>query len=169
MAHGLRKGDGGAHLNTLHPPGGNGSSTWFQDDDWLDFNMRQNGHQAEYTGRYNKTHSDYERIPAKPVIDGYLKPYLYILNESGVVTCLKEENGEVVWQERIGATFSASAVKAENHIYFLSDEGETTIIEAGPVFKVIARNVLCEKCQASIAISHGSVFIRSVTSLSCIH
>jgi hypothetical protein len=58
---------------------------------------------------------------------------------------------------------------AENHIYFLSDEGETTVIETGPIFKVIARNVLGEKCQASIAISHGSVFIRSVTSLFCIH
>jgi len=99
----------------------------------------------------------------------YLKPYLYVLNESGVVTCLKEENGEVVWQERIGGTFSASPVAAENHIYFLSDEGETTVIETGPIFKVIARNVLGEKCQASIAISHGSVFIRSVTSLFCIH
>ncbi len=70
MAGGLRKGDGGAHLITLHPAGGNGSSTWFHDDDWLDFNMRQNGHQAEYTGRYNKTHADYERTPVKPVIDG---------------------------------------------------------------------------------------------------
>ena len=33
MARGLRAGDGGAHLMTFHPPGGNGSSTWFHDDD----------------------------------------------------------------------------------------------------------------------------------------
>lgn len=70
MAQGLRRGDGGAHLMTLHPPGGNGSSTWFHDDDWLDFNMRQNGHVAEFTGRYDKTREDYDRTPAKPVIDG---------------------------------------------------------------------------------------------------
>ena len=55
MARGLRKGDGGAHLMTFHPPGGNGSSTWFHNDDWLDFNMRQNGHVAEFTGRYDQT------------------------------------------------------------------------------------------------------------------
>ena len=54
MARGLRKGDGGAHLMTFHPTGGNGSSTWFHNDDWLDFNMRQNGHVAEFTGRYDK-------------------------------------------------------------------------------------------------------------------
>ena len=70
MARGLRRGDGGAHLMTFHPPGGNGSSTWFHDDDWLDFNMRQNGHVAEFTGRYDNTRKDYDRTPVKPVIDG---------------------------------------------------------------------------------------------------
>ena len=70
MAKGLRKGDGGSHLMTLHPPGGNGSSSWFHNDDWLDFNMRQNGHQPEFTGRYDKTAEDYNRTPIKPVIDG---------------------------------------------------------------------------------------------------
>lgn len=70
MARGLRKGDGGSHLMTFHPPGGNGSSTWFHDDTWLDFNMRQNGHTAEFTGRYDNTRKDYDRMPAKPVLDG---------------------------------------------------------------------------------------------------
>lgn len=70
MARGVKKGDGGAHLMTLHPPGGNGSSTWFHNDDWLDFNMRQNGHVAEFTGRYDKTREDYDRTPIKPVLDG---------------------------------------------------------------------------------------------------
>jgi len=70
MAKGLRRGDGGAHLMTFHPPGGNGSSTWFHDDDWLDFNMRQNGHVAEFTGRYDNTRKDYDRTPIKPVLDG---------------------------------------------------------------------------------------------------
>jgi len=70
MAKGLRKGDGGTHLMTLHPPGGNGSSTWFHNDGWLDFNMRQNGHVPEFTGRYDKTRADYDRTPTKPVLDG---------------------------------------------------------------------------------------------------
>ncbi len=70
MAQGIRKGDGGAHLITLHPPGGSGSSRWFHDETWLDFNMRQNGHVAEFTGRYDATREDYGRKPAKPVLDG---------------------------------------------------------------------------------------------------
>ncbi|MFO0959208.1 MAG: DUF4038 domain-containing protein [Isosphaeraceae bacterium] len=70
MARGLRKGDGGRHLITFHPPGANGSSTWFHDEDWLDFNMRQNGHANEFSGRYSKTRDDHDRRPARPVIDG---------------------------------------------------------------------------------------------------
>jgi hypothetical protein len=70
MARGLRQGDGGAHLITFHPPGGRGSAAWFHTEDWLDFNMRQNGHVAEFTGRYDQTRADYDRAPVKPVVDG---------------------------------------------------------------------------------------------------
>lgn len=70
MARGLRRGDGGAHLTTFHPPGGAGSAQWFHAEDWLDFNMRQNGHVAEFTGRYDATRADYDRTPIKPVLDG---------------------------------------------------------------------------------------------------
>ncbi len=70
MARGLRRGDGGAHLQTFHPPGGQGSSTWWHNDDWLDFNMRQNGHVAEFNGHYDNTRKDYDRTPVKPVLDG---------------------------------------------------------------------------------------------------
>jgi hypothetical protein len=70
MARGLRKGDGGAHLMTYHPPGGASSSEHFHGEAWLDFNMRQNGHSAEFTGRYDQTRVDYARTPVKPVLDG---------------------------------------------------------------------------------------------------
>ncbi len=70
MARGLRKGDGGAHLITFHPTGGQGSAAVFHDEEWLDFNMRQNGHAPEFTGRYDQTRVDYDRTPPKPVLDG---------------------------------------------------------------------------------------------------
>jgi hypothetical protein len=70
MARGLRKGDGGSHLITFHPRGGEGSSQYFHSEDWLDFKMRQNGHVAEFTGRYDKTKADYDLQPVKPILDG---------------------------------------------------------------------------------------------------
>jgi hypothetical protein len=69
MAEGLRAGDGGTHLITFHPPGHKGSAQWFHDDTWLDFNLRQNGHGVTYEA-YAQTLADYQRLPAKPVIDG---------------------------------------------------------------------------------------------------
>lgn len=70
MARGLRSGDGGAHLITFHPQGGQGSAQYFHEEDWLDFNMRQNGHNQRFTGVYENTSKDYERTPIKPVLDG---------------------------------------------------------------------------------------------------
>jgi hypothetical protein len=70
MALGIREGDGGSHLITYHPTGGQGSSQFFHNETWLDFNMRQNGHSQSYTERYYMTYEDYKMEPAKPVIDG---------------------------------------------------------------------------------------------------
>ena len=70
MALGLRRGDGGAHLITFHPRGGGGSAEIFHTEKWLDFNMRQNGHVAEFNPRYASTRTDYDLEPAKPVLDG---------------------------------------------------------------------------------------------------
>lgn len=70
MAEGIRKGDQGAHLITFHPQGGRGSAEFFHGEEWLSFNMRQNGHYPNYTGVYENTYADYQRKPVKPVIDG---------------------------------------------------------------------------------------------------
>lgn len=70
LAKGLRQGDGGRHLITFHPTGGSGSAEAFHAEPWLDFNMRQNGHSIEFTGRYDKTRHDYDRTPTKPILDG---------------------------------------------------------------------------------------------------
>ena len=70
MARGLAKGDGGKHLMTYHPQGALSSSKWFHKDEWLSFNMRQNGHDIIYTGRYDQTRLDYNLKPIKPVLDG---------------------------------------------------------------------------------------------------
>lgn len=70
MARGLAAGDGGRHLMTFHPRGGGGSSEYFHNDEWLDFNMRQNGHNVKFNEGYQNTRADYDRTPVKPVLDG---------------------------------------------------------------------------------------------------
>lgn len=98
----------------------------------------------------------------------YAKPYVFTVSEGGIALCLEAATGKVKWQERIGPSFSASPVTADGHVYFLSEEGETTVVKTGPMFEVIARNTLNEPCQASMAVSQGNLFIRTREHLYCI-
>ena len=98
----------------------------------------------------------------------FVKPYLFVVSEKGFVMCLEAATGKVKWQERLGGTYSASPLAADGHIYFLSEDGETVVIPADGKFEVLARNSLKEPCQASMAVSHGKLFIRTQTHLFCI-
>lgn len=73
MAEGIASAAGG-YTNTLmsfhpQPKEDGGSSTWFHEETWLDFNMHQTGHCANQ-GTYKHIAHDYALLPVKPVIDG---------------------------------------------------------------------------------------------------
>jgi outer membrane protein assembly factor BamB len=94
---------------------------------------------------------------------------LYGISDSGgMVTCFRPADGEILWQERIGGNYSASPVFADGRIYFLNEAAETTVIAAGPEFKVLAKNKLEGRAQASMAVSNGRLFIRTDKGLFCI-
>lgn len=98
----------------------------------------------------------------------HVKPYVFVVSDNGIAVCLKAATGEVIWQERLGGNYSASPVYGDDHLYFLSETGETTIVKTGAKFQVIARNRLNEPCQASMAVSRGQLFIRTASRLFCI-
>ena len=66
------------------------------------------------------------------------------------------------WQAQpaIG-TFSASPLAAADRIYWLNEECETLVIPPGPAFVELARNQLPGRCQASMAVASGDLFIRT--------
>ncbi|MBC8103724.1 MAG: glycoside hydrolase family 140 protein [Cytophagales bacterium] len=68
MAEGVTDGDGGAHLRTLHPPGGQSSARFFPDDDWLDFHLWQSGH-GRNAANYDRISETYALSPPKPCLD----------------------------------------------------------------------------------------------------
>ena len=98
----------------------------------------------------------------------YVDGYVYGITDGGIASCYKGENGDIVWQERVGGNHSASPIHAEGRIYFLNEQGESVVIAAGPEFKILARNNIGEKCQASYAASGKQLFIRSANNLFCI-
>lgn len=73
MAEGIRGASNPQNpiLMSFHPqpnkPGG--SSTWFHDEEWLDFNMHQTGH-CPNQQTYQFIQNDYNLITTKPTLDG---------------------------------------------------------------------------------------------------
>jgi hypothetical protein len=70
MAEGIQEGDGGKHLISFHPSGGVSSSRWFQNEEWLDFNIAQTGHSQRNNPVYEIIGHDYNLFPVKPCLDG---------------------------------------------------------------------------------------------------
>ncbi|MHB1034585.1 MAG: outer membrane protein assembly factor BamB family protein [Pirellulales bacterium] len=121
-------------------------------------------------GDVTKTHIAWEQTKGVSTVPSflYLKPYLFTVNESGIAMCLEGDSGKIVWQSRLGGNHAASPVYADGKLYFLSEGGETTVIEAKPEFKIVARNTINERCQASLGVSGGQLFLRSEKNLYCI-
>ncbi|MEZ6055440.1 MAG: PQQ-binding-like beta-propeller repeat protein [Planctomycetaceae bacterium] len=94
--------------------------------------------------------------------------YFLVTSDGGIGTCFDAENGDVVWQERMGRHYSTSLTKANGLVYFLDDDGVTKVVRPGPTYDLIAENSLNEECYASPAISNGQLFIRGAQHLYCI-
>ena len=90
---------------------------------------------------------------------------LYIISDLGVLSCVDATSGKLHWQQRLGGNHSASPVFAGGRIYFLSEEGVTTVIAPGKKFEKLAVNEIDGATLASMAVAHGSLFIRSLTHL----
>lgn len=97
--------------------------------------------------------------------------YLYLMTDSGIITCLEARTGEVKYEGGrvpVPATFTSSPVAFDDKILLTSEDGDTFVIKAGPAYEVIRTNSLGEPVYASIAIGAGKLFIRGSKHLYCI-
>ncbi|MBA2605110.1 MAG: quinonprotein alcohol dehydrogenase, partial [Acidobacteria bacterium] len=70
---------------------------------------------------------------------------------------------ELVWQSRVGGTFSASPIAVNGRIYLFDEDGKTTVIEAGREFKPLAENTLDNGFMASPAVGGNALYVRTRT------
>ena len=90
---------------------------------------------------------------------------LYFVTDNGIVTCVDAKTGKEYWRARIGGNHSASPIYVDGRIYFLSEEDESVVLAPGQQLKHLATNQLDGRTLASMAVSGGSIFIRSDTHL----
>jgi outer membrane protein assembly factor BamB len=103
-------------------------------------------------------------VPSPVVVDGCV----FVANDDGIAHCFDADSGDHVWRTRLGRHYSASLVTAGGLVYFLSDEGITSVIRPGPVPDIVAESAIGEFCAASPAISQGLLLIRGEEHLYCI-
>ena len=90
---------------------------------------------------------------------------LYMVSDNGIATCVDAKTGTEYWRARLNGNHSASPIYADGRIYFLSEEGQAVVIAPGKQFQVLATNQLDGETLASMAVSSGSIFVRSQTHL----
>jgi outer membrane protein assembly factor BamB len=90
---------------------------------------------------------------------------IFMVNDSGVASCIDAKTGKEVWRGRLAETYSASPIAAGGRIYAFSEDGKTTVFEAGREFKVLAENFLEEGFMASPAVDGDALFLRTRTHL----
>ncbi len=135
----------------IYAPIGSGTELWA---------IRPDG-----TGVVTDTHVAWKQdraIPrrASPLVVGEL---IFMVDDSGVAACVEALTGEEVWRERLGGNFSASPIHAAGRIYFLDEDGKTTVVKAGRKFEVLAINELENGFMASPAVSGDALFLRTRT------
>jgi outer membrane protein assembly factor BamB len=119
---------------------------------------------ADGAGDVTKTHVAWTQRRAAPLTPSPLLvgDELYIVNDAGIASCLNAETGEPYWVQRLGGDgYSASPVFADGRIYFLSEEGVTTVVAPEKAFRSLATNALDGATLASMAVSNGSIFVRT--------
>jgi len=87
--------------------------------------------------------------------------YLYNLQVNGQLTCFEAVTGEVKYKQNLNEAFTASGIAADGKVYFTSEEGNVYVIQAGPEYKLIAKNNMNDVCMATPAISGNTIFFRT--------
>ena len=103
-----------------------------------------------------------------PVSDG---ERIYFAGDRGAITCVDAKTGKLIYgPEQTGlGTSSSSPVLADGKLYFIAESGEMAVVQAGPSYKLLAKNALDGSYTLGTpAFADGEIFIRTGTHLYCV-
>jgi outer membrane protein assembly factor BamB/dienelactone hydrolase len=103
-----------------------------------------------------------------PIVYG---KYYYTLFDFGYLTCHDAATGKEIYGKQrfpAGATFTASPWAYNGKLFFLSEDGKTLVVKAGPEFQILHENDLDELSLATPAVSQGHLLIRTASRLYCL-
>lgn len=92
-----------------------------------------------------------------PLVYGDL---FYVLADNGVLSTYVAKTGELVYQQRLPSSFSASPVAADGKLYLASEDGDVFVVKAGRQYELLSRNVMGQPLMATPALSDGMLIVR---------
>ncbi len=121
-------------------------------------------------GDVTETHLKWRSPRGGPLVPSPVlwKDLLYLVNDTGIVSCLDAHTGKKVYQSRLRGRFTSSAVAGDDKIYLTNEDGRTTVLRYGRELEILATNSLGEEVLASLAILDGQIFLRARQHLYCI-
>ena len=92
-----------------------------------------------------------------PIIYGDL---FYTLADNGVLSAYVAKTAELVYQQRLPSSFSASPVAADGRLYLASEDGDVFVVKAGRQYELLSKNTMGQPLMASPALSEGMLILR---------
>jgi len=126
-------------------------------------------------GQFSSEHISWMQAESSPYNPS---PILYqnrffVLWDFGFFSCRNATTGAEIYEKqrfkprgRVG--FTASPWAYRDHIFCLSEDGDTYVIKAGDQFEISHTNSLNEMCMATPAMANGRLYIRTLNKLYCI-
>ncbi len=97
-------------------------------------------------------------VPSPLILDDYV----YLCMENGDLMAVERMTGTKVYMERTNRQrHRASPLYAAGKIYLAARDGQVTVVKAGPKFEILAENKLGEDLSSSLALSNGTLYIRT--------
>ena len=99
--------------------------------------------------------------PSQVMVDDLI----FNVHDTGIASCLDAKTGEEQWSKRLGGEFSASLLYGDGKVYFLGQDGFTTVIKPSRKYEELARNQLEDGFMASPAVTGNALILRTRSAL----
>lgn len=95
---------------------------------------------------------------------------VFMLDDPGIARCIDAASGNVIWEQRVGASSWGSMLLGLHRLYVTDQMGVTHVLVPSREFNEVAKNPLGDKerTRATPAFSDGQIFIRTYENLYCI-
>ncbi|UCD48523.1 MAG: PQQ-binding-like beta-propeller repeat protein [Phycisphaerales bacterium] len=98
-------------------------------------------------------------VPTSVVYEGWV----FAFHDSGLVSCLARDSGEVLWSEKPAGRFFGSPICVSGILYAVTVDGAVVVLRAGPAYELLGINPLGETSHSTAAVGGGRLVLRTIS------